>query len=176
MSRAGLAYLPADQYVGHCGPLHWAVAAERKAGLTVDVLRVADVRAVVALVDGHVYPGSFRVRLRNKSSNVTHQVSLAPTARRNVLKLFGSVFQRLRTDHVAEDEARVREFEVLEQAVELAAVQGAPGTVEVISGLRLLPRVVVVQELKDNRSRLLEGKSRVQKLGGTGEEQRQCCT
>lgn len=41
---------------------------------------------------------------------------------------------------------------MFEQAVEFAAVQSAPGTVEVISGLRLLPCVVVVQELKNNRS------------------------
>lgn len=46
----------------------------------------------------------------------------------------------------------MRELEVFEQAVEFAAVQSAPGTVEVISGLRLLPCVVVVQELKNNRS------------------------
>lgn len=55
------------------------------------------------------------------------------------------------TDHIAEDEAGVGELEVLEQAVELAAVQSAPGAVEVVSGLRLLPRVVVVQELNENR-------------------------
>lgn len=69
MSWAGLAIKepPADQYVGHCGPLHWAVAAESKAGLAVDVLRVADVRAIIALIDGHIYSSSFRVRLQNKS-------------------------------------------------------------------------------------------------------------
>lgn len=57
---------PADQYVGHSRPLHGAVAAESEARLAVDVLRVADVRAVVALVDGHVYPCSFRVRLHSE--------------------------------------------------------------------------------------------------------------
>lgn len=57
---------PADQYVGHSRPLHGAVAAESKARLAVDVLRVADIRAVVALVDGHVYPCSLRVRLRSE--------------------------------------------------------------------------------------------------------------
>lgn len=45
-------------------PLDWAIAAESKAGLAVDVLRVADVRAVIALIDGHVYPCSFGVRLQ----------------------------------------------------------------------------------------------------------------
>lgn len=49
--------------------------------------------------------------------------------------------------HVVEDEAGVRQFEVFEQTVELPAVQRTPGTVEVVSGLRLLPRVVVVLEL-----------------------------
>lgn len=58
---------PADQDVGHRRPLDRAVAAEGEAGLAVDVLRVAHVRAVVALVDGHVYSSSFRVRLQDKS-------------------------------------------------------------------------------------------------------------
>lgn len=49
--------------------------------------------------------------------------------------------------HVVEDEAGVRQFEVFEQTVELPAVQRTPGTVEVVSGLCLLPRVVVVLEL-----------------------------
>lgn len=51
--------------MGHCSPLHWTVAAESKAGLTVDVLRVADIRAVIALIYGHIYSRSFRVRLQN---------------------------------------------------------------------------------------------------------------
>lgn len=49
--------------------------------------------------------------------------------------------------HIVEDEAGVRQLEVFEQTVELPAVEGTPGTVEVVSGLRLLPRVVVVLEL-----------------------------
>ncbi len=49
--------------------------------------------------------------------------------------------------HIVEDEAGVRQFEVFEKTVELPAVEGTPGTVEVVSGLRLLPRVVVVLEL-----------------------------
>lgn len=53
--------------------------------------------------------------------------------------------------HVVEDEAGMGEFEVFEEAVEFAAVQGTPGTVQIISGLRLLPRVVVVQELDKHR-------------------------
>ena len=36
---------------------------------------------------------------------------------------------------------------MFEESVELEAVEAAPGTVEVLPGLRLLPRVVVVQEL-----------------------------
>lgn len=36
---------------------------------------------------------------------------------------------------------------MFDQTVELPAVQRTPGTVEVVSGLRLLPRVVVVLEL-----------------------------
>lgn len=50
--------------------------------------------------------------------------------------------------HIVKNEAVVRELQVLEEAVELAAVQRAPGTVQVISGLRLLPCVIVVQELQ----------------------------
>lgn len=53
--------------------------------------------------------------------------------------------------HVVEDEAGMGEFEVFEEAVEFAAVQGTPGTVKIISGLRLLPCVVVVQELDRDR-------------------------
>lgn len=48
--------------------LHRAVAAESKAWLTVNVLRVANIRAIVALVDGHVYPCTFGVRLQEKES------------------------------------------------------------------------------------------------------------
>lgn len=55
--------------------------------------------------------------------------------------------EALCTHHVVEDEAGVGQFEVFDQTVELPAVQRAPGTVEVVSGLRLLPRVVVVLEL-----------------------------
>lgn len=56
------------------------------------------------------------------------------------------------THHVAEDEAGVGEFEVLEEAVEFAAVQGAPRAVKVVSRLRLLAGVVVVQELQEDQS------------------------
>lgn len=49
--------------------------------------------------------------------------------------------------HVVEDEAGVGQLEVFEQTVQLPAVEGTPGTVEVISGLGLLPCVVVVLEL-----------------------------
>lgn len=50
--------------------------------------------------------------------------------------------------HIVEDEAAVWELEVLEEAVEFTAVQSAPWTVEVISGLSLLPCVIVVEELE----------------------------
>lgn len=56
--------LPANQYVSYGGPLDWAITAEGKAWLTVDILRVANIRAIIALIDGHVYPRSFGVRLQ----------------------------------------------------------------------------------------------------------------
>lgn len=40
---------------------------------------------------------------------------------------------------------------MLEEAVEFTAVQRAPRTVKVISGLRLLPCVIVVEELENKR-------------------------
>lgn len=58
--------LPANQYVSDGGPFDRAVAAESKAGLAVDVLRVADVGTIIALVDGHIYPCSFGVRLQGE--------------------------------------------------------------------------------------------------------------
>lgn len=51
------------------------------------------------------------------------------------------------THHVVEDEAAVREFEVFEEAIEFLAVQRAPRAVQVITGLCLLPRVIVIQKL-----------------------------
>ena len=39
------------------------------------------------------------------------------------------------------------ELEMLEEAVESEAVEAAPGAVEILPGLGLLPAVVVVQEL-----------------------------
>lgn len=56
-------------------------------------------------------------------------------------------YTEIKAHHIVEDEAGVGQFEVFEQTVELPAVEGAPGTVEVVSGLRLLPSVVVVLEL-----------------------------
>lgn len=61
-----------------------------------------------------------------------------------ILRFLGCVSP---SHHVVEDEAGVRQFEVFDETVELPAVEGAPGTVEVVSGLRLLPRVAVVLEL-----------------------------
>lgn len=68
-SHCRTATSPADQDVGHGRPLHGAVTAKSEAWLAVDVLRVADVRAVVALVDGHVYSCSFRVRLHSEGKS-----------------------------------------------------------------------------------------------------------
>lgn len=64
--------LPAHQYVSDGSPLDRAVAAESETRLAVDVLRVANVRAIIALVDGHIYPRSFRVRLQIKIINKPH--------------------------------------------------------------------------------------------------------
>ena len=66
--------------------------------------------------------------------------------------------------HIVEDEAGVGELEVLQQAVKPPAVQGAPGAVEVVPGLSLLPRVVVVQELNGGHmhyNRELQGVSAI---------------
>ena len=57
------------------------------------------------------------------------------------------------THHVGEEEPGMRELEVLEQRVQLEAVEGAPGAVQVLPRLRLLPAVVVVQELVDDLGR-----------------------
>lgn len=54
---------PADKEVCNWSPLHWAVTAEGKARLAVDFLRVANIRAVIAFINRHIYPGSFRMRL-----------------------------------------------------------------------------------------------------------------
>lgn len=61
--RSCILSLPGDQYVSDRCPLHRPVSAESEARLAVDVLRIADVRAIVALVDGHIYSRSFGVRL-----------------------------------------------------------------------------------------------------------------
>lgn len=50
--------------------------------------------------------------------------------------------------HIIEDEPRVGKFQVFEQTVELPAVECTPGAVEVISGLCLLPCVVVILKLQ----------------------------
>lgn len=55
--------------------------------------------------------------------------------------------------HIVKNEAVVRELQVFEEAVKFAAVQCAPGTMQVISGLRLLPCVIVVQELQSSGNR-----------------------
>lgn len=55
--------VPADEDVCEGGPLDGAVAAEGESRLAVDVLRVPHVRAVVALVYGHVYLCAFGMGL-----------------------------------------------------------------------------------------------------------------
>lgn len=55
--------LPGNQYVSNRGSFDWSISAKSKAGLAVDVLRVANIGAIIAFIDGHVYPRSFRVRL-----------------------------------------------------------------------------------------------------------------
>lgn len=62
----GHRFLPANQYVSDSCPLDGAVAAESEARLAVDVLRIANIRAIIAVIDGHVYPCSFRVRLHTQ--------------------------------------------------------------------------------------------------------------
>ena len=56
---------------------------------------------------------------------------------------------------IGEEEPWVRQLEMFEQWVELDAVEAAPGAVEVVPGLSLLPRVVVVQELIQNPGLLI---------------------
>lgn len=68
--------------------------------------------------------------------------------------------------HIVEDEATVGEFEVLEQAVQLAAVEGAPGAVQVVARLCLLTRVIVVQELEDNNTTFRQEEKQEEKGGG----------
>lgn len=55
--------------------------------------------------------------------------------------------QKFLTHHICEEKSGVTELEMLEEAVESEAVEAAPGAVEILPGLGLLPAVVVVQEL-----------------------------
>lgn len=74
--------------------------------------------------------------------------------------------------HVVEVKARVGQLEVFEQTVELPAVERAPGAVEVVSGLRLLPGVVVVLELEvDTGGQVRSGPRRLR--AGSQEARRQ---
>ena len=50
---------------------------------------------------------------------------------------------------VCKFESRMAESHVLQEAVQLLTVQGAPGTNEVLFQLCLLQRVVVIKEVKD---------------------------
>ena len=54
------------------------------------------------------------------------------------------------THNVSEVEARMARPEMFEKAEELHAVERAPGAVQVVARLRLLPRVVVVEELVED--------------------------
>lgn len=63
----------------HSSPLDGAVAAESEAGLAVDVLGVAHVGAVIALIDGHVYPSTFRVRLETQGDINSIQITISQT-------------------------------------------------------------------------------------------------
>lgn len=58
-------FIPTNKYVGDSCPLNRAVAAKGKARLAMDVLRIANIWAIIALIYGHVYPSTFRVRLEN---------------------------------------------------------------------------------------------------------------
>lgn len=133
--------------MGDGRPLDRPVPAEGEARLAVDVLRVAGIRAIVALVDGNFNLGSFGMRLPRTWRR-----------RRNGGQAFLAAFSMLaasvgasRSHHIDEVEAGVRELEVFEQTVEPPAVERTPGAVEVVSGLRLLPGVVVVLELEVGR-------------------------
>lgn len=64
------AHRPADKEVRNWSPLYWAVTAEGKARLAVDVLRVSHVRAVIAFINRHIYPGSSRMRLGEKHISI----------------------------------------------------------------------------------------------------------
>lgn len=57
--------LPAHQDVCDGSSFDGPVAAEGEAGLAMDVLGVPGVGAIVALVDGHVYPSTFWMILQH---------------------------------------------------------------------------------------------------------------
>lgn len=57
--------LPAHQDVRDGSPLDGSVAAEGKARLSMDVLGVSCIGAIVALIDGHIYPSTFWMILKH---------------------------------------------------------------------------------------------------------------
>lgn len=59
---------------------------------------------------------------------------------------------------------------MFEQTVELPAVERAPWAVEVVSGLRLLPGVVVVLELEVDRGAQLRSDATAVKTGTCGHD------
>lgn len=139
-------------------PLDRPVPAEGEARLAVDVLRVPCVRAIVALVDGDLDLRSFRMGL----PRIGRGTEKYQTDRNNIETTYSLIFLsvcffNVHPHHVVENEAGVRQFEVFEQTVELPAVQRAPGTVQVVPGLRLLPRVIVVLELEDRGGQREDG-------------------
>ena len=52
-----------------------------------------------------------------------------------------------KTYNICEEETRMTKFEMLEKAIEGHTIEAAPGTVNILSCLRLLTTVVVVEEL-----------------------------
>ena len=54
-----------------------------------------------------------------------------------------------KTYNICEEETRMTKFEMLEKAIEGHTIEATPGTVDILSCLRLLTTVVVVEELID---------------------------
>lgn len=69
---------PADQDVCDWSSFDGPVAAEGEAGLAMDVLGVPCVGAIVALIDGHVYPSTFWMILEHSCKYSAHSNDNAP--------------------------------------------------------------------------------------------------
>ncbi len=143
---------PVDDDVSDGGSAHGSGPAEGEADLAVHVLRVPDVRAVVTVVDRHVDPRAFGLLLcRNEPHCFTIPTETQGFSFFRITVSF-SWFRRKNTDthHVGEVEPWMGGSQMLQQTEELHAVERAPRAVKVVSGFRLLPRVVVVQELVED--------------------------